>query len=110
MGEIEKSPNNYASNFNSLYGNNASERYDYSPNHVSLSEFVPKKPTMSNNPQSNSQVAGLGNGHNGDSNDHDMDEFSAPAVGDSPYNGSKSLVTGKRGFSPYFKSQAVAEL
>ena len=30
--------------------------------------------------------------------------------GDSPFNGSKSLVTGKRGFSPYFKSLAVAEL
>ena len=28
----------------------------------------------------------------------------------SPYNGSKSLVTGKKGFTPYFKSLAVAEL
>ena len=40
-----------------------------------------------------------------------MGEVEVPVGGgDSPYNGSKSLVTGKRGFSPYFKSQAVAEL
>ena len=110
MGEIENSPNNCASNSNSLYGYNASERYDYSPNHVPLSEFVPKNPTMFHNPQVNSQLAGLGNGLNGDPNDHDMDGSAAPPVGASPYNGSKSLVTGKRGFSPFFKSQAVSEL
>ena len=33
-----------------------------------------------------------------------------PVEGDSPYNGSKSLVTGKKGFSPYFKSVARDEL
>ena len=110
MGEVENNPNNCVSNSNSLCGYNASERYDYSPNHVSISEFVPKKPTMSYNPQNNSQVVGLGDGHNGGPNDHVMDEFEAPIVGASPYNGSKSLVTGKRGFSPFFKSQAVSEL
>ena len=93
MGEIENSPNNCISNSNSMYGYNASERYDYSPNHVPLSEFVPKIPTMFHNPQVNSQLAGLGNGLNGDPNDHDMDGSAAPPVGASPYNGSKSLVT-----------------
>ena len=56
-------------------------------------------------------MAGLnGDGHNGDPNDHNMREVAAPNVEGSLYNGSKSLVTGKRGFSPYFKSQAVSEL
>ena len=39
-----------------------------------------------------------------------MDVVADPIVGASPYNGSKSLVMGKRGFSPYFKSKARAEL
>ena len=44
-------------------------------------------------------------------NEHDMGEVEEQVGGDpSPYNGSKSLVTSKRGFSPYFKSLAVAEL
>ena len=30
--------------------------------------------------------------------------------GDSPFNGSKSLVIGKKGFSPFFKSKAREEL
>ena len=46
----------------------------------------------------------------GGPNDPDMDVVADPIVGASPYNGSKSLVTGKRGFSPYFKSKARAEL
>ena len=33
-----------------------------------------------------------------------------PVSGDSPYNGSKSLVTGKKGFSPFFKSKARDKL
>ena len=95
-----KNPNNYASNPNTLYGDNATESYDYSPNHSPLSECVPNSPTMSHNPL-NSQVVGLGDGHNGSPEDRDMDMVADPIEGAaSPYNGSKSLVTGKRGFSP----------
>ena len=64
---------------------------------------------MSQNPL-NSQVVGLGDGHNGDPEDRDMGVAVDPIGGVSPYNGSKSLVTGKRGFSPFFKSKAVTEL
>ena len=94
------------SNQNSLCGYDESERYDYSLNHVSISEIVPKNPTMSNN----SLAVGLNGGEGlGLPNESDMGEVEVPAGGgNSPFNGSKSLVTGKRGFSPYFKSQAVA--
>ena len=109
MGENEKNPNNYVSNPNTLYGDSATESYDYSPNHSPLSECVPNSPTMSHNPL-NSQVVGLGDGHNGGPEDRDMDVAVDPIGGASPYNGSKSLVTGKRGFSPFFKSKAVTEL
>ena len=111
MGEIEKSINNDFRNSNSLCGYDESERYDYSINHALLSDIVNINPTMSN-PQNNSLAAGLNGGEgSGLSNESDMGEHEEQVVGaPSPYNGSKSLVTGKRGFSPYFKSLAVAEL
>ena len=65
------------------------------------------------NPANNSLAAGLNGGEGaGHSNESDMGvNEELPVVGSpSPYNGSKSLVTGKRGFTPYFKSLAVAEL
>ena len=42
----------------------------------------------------------------GDLDLSDRDMAVDPVEGDSPYNGSKSLVTGKKGFSPFFKSKA----
>ena len=116
LGENEINPINYVSNPTTLYGDVATERSDYNewhlatrtPNHLPLSECVPKSPIMSVN--QNSLVA-PGEGRNeGGLNDPDGDMAVDPVVGVPPYNGSKSLVTGKRGFSPYFKSKARAEL
>ena len=50
-------------------------------------------------------------GHSvGGLDEQDRDMVVDPVLGDSPYNGSKSLVTGKKGFSPFFKSKAREEL
>ena len=95
-----------------MYGYNGSERYnDYSIDHE-ISDIVNTNPTMSNNSVSNSLAANLNGGEGGEhSNESDMRGNEDLVVGaQSPYNGSKSLVTGKKGFTPYFKSLAVAEL
>ena len=67
---------------------------------------------MSSNSGNNSLAVGASGGVGVEpSNDVNMRENADLLGGDSsPYNGSKSLVSAKKGFTPFFKSLACKEL
>ena len=115
--ELEGYPLNYVRNLNPLFDDDAAERSDFdecyldthnSSNIYPISECVFQSPVMAHQ----NLVVAPGEGNNGGAlaDQADRDMAVDLVEGDSPYNRSKSLVTGKKGFSPFFKSKARDEL
>ena len=109
--EISINSNNYCDP-SKLLGKNVADMGDYSIN-LPFSDNQLQNPTMSSNPGNNSQAAGA-NGVNGDvlPIDNNRRENAETMEEDNvlPIIGSKSLVTAKKGFTPFFKSIACREL
>ena len=114
LGDLEEeeiSTSNYC-DINSLPGSDISETEDYYSN-LPISDISTNNPTMSVNPRNDSQA----------NNSREMDLDESQLDGDRrgnavsmngdinlPFDGSKSLVTAKKGFTKFFKSIAHREL
>ena len=116
--ELEGYPLNFVRNPNPLFDDDAAERSDFDEwylnthnqsNIYPISECVFQSPIMA---QNQNLVVAPGEGHSegGLADQDDRDMAVDPVEGNSPYNESKSLITGKEGFSPFFKSKAQDKL
>ena len=98
--------------YSKLSGYYVPENVDYSIN-LNISDNILPNPTMSSNPSNNSSAAGA-SGMDGavlpiDTGRRENEESMEEEV-ISPIIGSKSLVSAKKGFTPFFKSIASKEL
>ena len=109
--EISITSNNYC-DYSKLSGNYVAEKGDYLIN-LPISDNQSNNPTMSSNPGNTSQAAGA-TGANGSvlPIDNNRRENAETMEEDDvlPIIGSKSPVTAKKGFTPFFKSVACKEL
>ena len=110
LEEEQISIRNTLCDYSQLTGKHVSENVDYYSYDLNISDNI-QHPTMSSNSNNSLMDGAIGgevveprmdtdNGGNAD----------ALEGNNNPYNGSKSLVSAKKGFTPFFKSIAVGKL